>query len=72
MSKIRDSAFAKDYDPFEVDRRLDMGWATSETRMLKSLVSKRKQKYERCNSCGAKVIMPCVLCQPEEYECTQQ
>lgn len=34
----------------------------------KSKVNRRGKKYQRCPTCGGMVLLPCLLCNPKQFE----
>jgi hypothetical protein len=69
MGQLRDMMFDTANDTLLVDKRINQLTHTAyELREEKRLRGKGKPKnVARCKTCGATVVMPCVLCQPEFY-----
>jgi hypothetical protein len=69
MGQLRDMMFDIANERLPIDKRVSQLTHTAlDLRQEKHRRGKGKPKnVARCKTCGATVIMPCVLCQPEFY-----
>lgn len=52
-----------------INARLKYGFFIDKSREQTGELSKKsKKKYQRCPTCGGMVLMPCLLCNPGQFE----